>query len=354
MVMIITNAGENKDRAVELYREYAGVDIADAKATIENISIQTPLVIETEDEDEIFAAFQAIGADVQIDHGSKNVPISLKKTDYCDPESSSAITSSVTSDITDVCFKGISEDNLIDLSDLSNYNRDQTLSLLITAQTIITEIYNKQYEIDSASEEVSKHRQKVEDILNHSDYNVWIPIGVGAGGFVFGEIVSGTFLGIIFAVVAFYIVARTMHKNYLNAHKEENQRKADEYSREYLEPAVQLEERLKAELSNMLGSVYWSWLVDLLPDNMIQLGIVNELVDLVKKRRADSFKEALNLYETIQHENRMEEMQARQANAAEVAATESIKQTAAAAVTAYNTYQTAKNTKQISKNIRRK
>lgn len=306
-------------------------------------------MIEAEDGDGILTAFQAIGADIQIESSLKNTPVTLEKGDCCKSESSSENVS-FTSD--NVCFNGISEDNLVDLSNLSNYNRDQTLSLLITAQTIITEIYNKQYEIDSASEEVQKHRQKINEILNYSDYNIWIPLGIGFAGFVYGGLSSGIFLGIIFAVVAFYISASIMHKNYLKSHKEENQQKADEYSREYLEPAIQVEELLKAELKNMLSSVYWSWLVDLLPEDMIQLDIVNQLVDLVKKRRADSFKEALNLYETIQYENRMEEMQARQTNAAEKAATESIKQTAAATLTAYNTYQTAKNTKQISKNTK--
>lgn len=61
----------------------------------------------------------------------------------------------------------------------------------------------------------------------------------------------------------------------------------------------------------------------------------------VKSKRADSLKEALNLYDSAQHNIRMEGMQAAIQNAAEIQAVETAKQTAYSKEIAKNTHKTA-------------
>ena len=80
---------------------------------------------------------------------------------------------------------------------------------------------------------------------------------------------------------------------------------------------------------------------------------INEMIGLLKTGRADNYKELLNCYDTIAHQNRMEAMQ-------RASLIESAKQTAYAQQTEKNTHQaataakaTAHHTRQIARNTRR-
>jgi hypothetical protein len=94
---------------------------------------------------------------------------------------------------------------------------------------------------------------------------------------------------------------------------------------------------------------------------------VEQLHELVKSRRADNLKEALNKLDDIQYKENMNEMQRAIQNASEITAAESVKQTAysksiaqssrqqaaAARSSAYNTRKVARNTRNIARNTRR-
>lgn len=138
---------------------------------------------------------------------------------------------------------------------------------------------------------------------------------------------------------------------------------------------VPIEEELKeiqGELDDLYGSGAIDWVNDVVGEELANIQDVNELVNLVKNRRADTLKEVLNVYDNIRHQTRMEEMQYSIQQAAEATAVETAKQTEqlrvieknthqaasaskAAAASAYATYKTAKkvnkNTKRIYKKL---
>ena len=103
-----------------------------------------------------------------------------------------------------------------------------------------------------------------------------------------------------------------------------------------------------------------SWAINVVGKDMYYSACIKDLYELVKSRRADNLKEALNKYDDSMHKSRMEEMQAAIQNASEISARESVKQTAIAKQVEKNTHQaataskaTAYHTRQIDKNTRR-
>ena len=100
--------------------------------------------------------------------------------------------------------------------------------------------------------------------------------------------------------------------------------------------------------------------IDFVGEDLFAYECIEDLYNLIKSRRADNLKEALNLYDDTLHKARMEEMQAAIQNASEIAASESVKQTAYSKEIAKSSHQaataakaTAYHTRKIDKNTRR-
>lgn len=84
------------------------------------------------------------------------------------------------------------------------------------------------------------------------------------------------------------------------------------------------------------------WAIDVVGAGMFFSGYISDLYDLIKSRRADTIKEALNKYGDEVYKVRMAEMQAAVQRAAETTAEESIKQTAKMNQMAKDTHKIAK------------
>ena len=103
-----------------------------------------------------------------------------------------------------------------------------------------------------------------------------------------------------------------------------------------------------------------------IPEKYNTLETVTELLGYLEDGRADTKKEAFNLYESVQHEKRMEEMQKSIQNATEATAIEAAKQTSkmndiernthsaatAAKINAVASYGAYRNAKKINRKLR--
>ena len=84
----------------------------------------------------------------------------------------------------------------------------------------------------------------------------------------------------------------------------------------------------KDELQAFLESDYAVWANEALPERYLLPTCIRSIIDYVESRRADTLKEALNLYEEEIHRRKMETMQEQIVESTRKASEEANKQTA--------------------------
>ena len=146
----------------------------------------------------------------------------------------------------------------------------------------------------------------------------------------------------------------------LKKHEAENNANAEQYILEKVVPIQEILENVYSQRDELNSCGKLDWAFDVVGKDMFYSACIQDLYNIIKNRRADSLKEAMNKYDDVQHKARMEEMQASIKKASEVTALESIKQTVYTEEIAKSAHQaavaakkTAYNTKQIDKNTRK-
>ena len=141
---------------------------------------------------------------------------------------------------------------------------------------------------------------------------------------------------------------------------------SDKINSNYTSQNVSYEAQIAA-LSSDLASGKIDWAVDIVGEDIFYCRGVGDLINLISTRRADNLKEALNLYDSSKHRERMEEMQAGVLANSDTMAMESAKQTAlhhqieqntreaatAAKWAAINTHRTYKTAKKAERDARK-
>lgn len=275
--------------------------------------------------------------------------------------------------------------------EIQNLSREDTMEVLRQVKEIAIEAEG--YEIKKAEIKaaIAKVCEKAEEIRKknspEADDRAWkITLAFVFFGFLYGVYItffdssfSFSVLDIFFAIiiilvaifggfiVGYLIGSVTVLKPDLERHAEENNAEADQYIHENTKS---LEEDLdmllqEQEYQNKYGKIAWA--IDVVGEDMFYSKCISDLYDLIKSRKADNLKEALNKYDDEQHKQHMEEIQKAIQNASEISAEESVKQTAqmsnieknthqaatAAKMTAANTYGTYRKTKKIEKTTRK-
>ncbi len=241
---------------------------------------------------------------------------------------------------------------LMDRNDLLNVFSDIRK---ITAT--IDKIYEKTTQLMN---EIEQHKQIAEGIRTKKPG--WVISGSIIGALFFGIVfifVLGGFgfvLGLIMGFVASHYFLKNLDMAMNNTKR---MKQAEDYLNQTLPPIQNKIKDHQATINDILRSPEASWAEDIIGKELLYSEAVDELINIVKSRRADNLKEALNKYDSSQHLNRMEEMQAAIQNAAELSAVEAIKQTAYAQETAKSAHEaataaklTAYNTRQIDRNTR--
>ncbi len=93
-------------------------------------------------------------------------------------------------------------------------------------------------------------------------------------------------------------------------------------------------------------------LIEVFPPDYCYSYAVGRVISFIENQRADTIKEALNLYENEVYQNKMLAEQQRQTKAAELSAKANVISAAANVVTAFNTGQIASNTSQMVGTLR--
>lgn len=337
--IVLKEVGPNKITVIKIVREATGLGLQEAKEAVEAVDLGTPFEIQIspEDTDRIRDEFLYAGA-VVADTDNK-ADRYAKHRNYQDNNDTKVYTTMETPDNT--------------------MNREQTMQTLYEVGRIAEQYEELTSEQRVVMQNIKIEKDKAEELRQVVSAEAkrikWIAI--------LCSFITWPFLlifGPVVTIAVWIIMNKTVIKKDLIKHADENNANADRYLKDAVMPLETRRQEINAQLEELHTSGKIDWAKDIVGDNMFYSQCIGDLYDLIQNRRADSLKEAFNLYDNNQYKARMEASQAAIQNAAEVAAAESIKQTAYAKEIAKSTHQTAtaakataQHTRQIQNNTRR-
>jgi hypothetical protein len=116
---------------------------------------------------------------------------------------------------------------------------------------------------------------------------------------------------------------------------------------------VEKAKEYQIELEKYVLSGREAWGIDCVGEEFYNAAAIEEIYAIIKSRRADNFKEAINLLDETKYRARMESAQQAILNASEIAAEEEVKQTQYMKNIEKNTHQSATYSKILSGNSRK-
>lgn len=147
-----------------------------------------------------------------------------------------------------------------------------------------------------------------------------------------------------------------IQKSFADEHPEffelQSQMAEDYYFLNYV-TVVEKAKEYQIELEKYVLSGREAWGIDCVGEEFYNAAAIEEIYAIIKSRRADNFKEAINLLDETKYRARMESAQQAILNASEIAAEEAVKQTAYARETEKNTHQSATYAKATANYSRR-
>lgn len=335
--IVLKEVGTNKVQVIKIVREATGLGLKEAKDAVDAVEIGNPYEMHVlmGNEKDVIDALLAIGA----------VAIGNKEDRY-------ARHRNIENKENDKELKVLEPTGGV-------MNREETMQTLYEVGKIVETFEILSSEESVVRQNIKTEKDKTEELRNAVSTSAkaikWIAIMCSLFTWTFLSI-----FGIIVTIIVWVVINKTVIKNDLKKHEAENNANADKYSKDVVEPLEARLQEIVAELKELHASGKIEWAKDIVGEGMFYSQCIGDLYDLIKNRRADNLKEALNLYEDIQYKARMEASQAAIQNASEIQAAESVKQTAYAKEIAKSSHQaataakaTAYHTRQVSKNTRR-
>ena len=242
---------------------------------------------------------------------------------------------------------------------------DNEREQLITDFRRIRDIWKAWYDLYSekinVENEIKQVEQEVADI-DHKGGGWIVAIWIIATILVFFNL--GILWGIGFLVVGFFVQAAVDGLLYNNKRAAEKEQLLNSKMPPLQERQQAAEEKI-AEYKET-EDFQFAFRSNYIPEKYNTLETVKELLGYLEDGRADTKKEAFNLYESVQHEKRMEEMQKSIQNATEATAVEAAKQTSkmgniernthsaatAAKINAVTSFGAYRNAKKINKKLK--
>lgn len=372
MNIVLKSVGPNKVKVIKVVREVTGLGLKEAKDIVDSVERGNEYTI-TDIPQENVQMF--------VDDFTKEGAFTVEES-YSVSDFDAAIEASISNSVSDtVDYKEArnskSEKDMAESAsatnekaafqpkfspeEVSQLDRQATMDVLVEVGKIAKEIEGYNSEIADLSRKIDIEQKEAEKLRKKlSGKALGIIWGVTAVAAILGMI--GSIIGaIILGGLAYFIVRAIVAPADLREHEEENNANADDYIRQNVEPLQIRLEEVYTLRNNLNDSGKITWAIDVVGRDMFYSACISDLYNLIKSRRADSLKEALNKYDDDKHKAHMEEMQRAIQNASEVTAAESVKQTAyskdiaksahqtatAAKATAYHTRQTAHNTRRF-------
>lgn len=250
---------------------------------------------------------------------------------------------------------------IISTKAITEIDREETLKVLYEAKKIAEESEKYEKEIIDLKNRIYQEKNKADELRKAVSAKAKLIIWSVTILAAFVGLLAGPIGAIVAAIVSMVIMNKTVKKSDLKKHEVENNTRADTHLREIVEPLESQIKEVKNHRDNLIDGGKRDWAIDVVGKDMFYSACINDLYELVKSRRADNLKEALNKYDDTLYKQRMEEMQQSIQNATEVTAAEQVKQTAQMEKIEKHTRQTARaakitaaNTSGIYANTRKK
>lgn len=121
------------------------------------------------------------------------------------------------------------------------------------------------------------------------------------------------FIGIFVGVFLFFgIIYSVRHTNGEEERKREREKQAELYYNERFAPLKQEYATVEKEIKGLFQSEEWEFVQSYIPKNYVDTEAIDFFINAVTNKRADTLKEAINLYEDYLYQLRMEELQQNQ------------------------------------------
>lgn len=373
MKVVLKTVGENKVKVIKMMRELTGLGLKEAKDIVESVERGEEYTIDyvlPEDVQMIIDNFSRIGAQAVVS-GDETKGFGATADTLASHLFSAAgnYREEGIKEFGKDENKSVSNRNTVETyqpivspDDIVKLDRQGTMDVLIEVGKIAKESEKYDSEILDLKKRIVDEEKKADEIRTQlSGKANTIILGVTIGAAIIGTLIIPLILSVVFGGIAYLIVHAIVAPKDLREHEAENNANANAYIKENVEPLQnRLDEvfELRDDLNNC-GKITWAF--DVVGKDLFYSPCINDLYNLIKSRRADSLKEALNKYDDEQYKEHMREMQMAIRNASEVAAAEAVKQTAyskdiaksahqtatASKATAYHTWKTARNTKRF-------
>jgi hypothetical protein len=362
----ILSCGTEKVKAISIVREATGWGIKEAKDFIDSIEHGSQSLDVTPD---VAQKLKEIGVSIREAYDEEDEFTRMVNGDNAQNISSGSLNDVAEEERekihinqmnTNPNLSGNKYTPIVDSNMIQKLDRDSTMRVLIEAGKIAKESEEYDIEIAQLVKQKDKETKKAEElrgaVSKEAKGIIWsVTVIAAIVGFIFSEL-----LCIVTGLVVFIIMNSTVKKSDLKKHEAENNANAENYLATYVAPIQARLDEVYGFRDELINCGKKAWAVDVVGEDLFYSACIQDLYNLIKNRRADNLKEALNKYDDAQYKQRMEEMQTSIQNASEISAREAVKQTAYSQEIAKSTHQTATaakatayHTRQIDKNTRK-
>lgn len=369
----IKSIGPNKVKVIAIVREVTGWGLRESKEFVDSVEqsgVKFLGILPEIEVKEVIYRLKDAGATVEasiFDNDFTNESYSVNTFSMSQEKSEQPQTDLSMAESSEVCtvekqFQPIVASNMV-----SKLEREETMALLIEVGKIANTLEESDVEIThltkKKSTELSKAECIRETVSGKATMIIWTVNIIAA---IIGTCIIPIVMTIVFWIISAVIMNKTVKKSDLKKHESENNAKADAYINEHVVPIEEKLNEVYAVRDDIINSGKQAWAIDIVGKDMFYSACIKDLYDLIKNRRADNLKEALNKYDDTLYKKRMEEMQETIQNASLVSAAEASKQTEAmkeiekntqsaartAKVNAAINYGTYRNTKKINQKLK--
>ena len=312
--IILNSCGKEKVQVIRIVQSVTGLGLKEAKDAVDAVESGESFLMEVPEgtENSIVGQFAAVGAEA------------FKETGRFENSKEAG-------------EENLSSAAMVEVGDPNLLNRDETLSILYEAGRIAEQMEALNAEAASLPNDIAIRKQKAEE-MRHVVSGKATAIKWAA---ILCSLLTWKLIPVVITIIVWIVMNQTVIKKDLREHEEENNANAQRYTVENVAPLVERQKKVAEEIAELNSSDRIAWAKNIVGERLFHSSCIGDLYDLVKERRADNLKEAINLYEDIQYKARMEERQAAIQNASEISAAEAVKQTAYSKMIAKSSHQTA-------------
>ena len=246
---------------------------------------------------------------------------------------------------------------LIAPSEVAELHRESLLPVLNQVEEIYKALNDLENRRALANYHFKINKEKYEEILNQvsaKTRRLWT---------IIGWIAALCSCGVL--LIPWYFLRKSAYEKDRERNRAANEQAAQNYYAQSIAPLEDEQKDIQEQMKNLEAPIAWAR--DIVTSEIFNMGATAELRILVEKRRADTLKEALNLFDSNRYRERMESIQKEILANSDATAEETAKQTvliqeteksarqtaAASKWTAVNTYRSYKIQKKQYKNDRR-